>query len=53
MGGLRKGEAVLPGAQTERQGGAEPVRALLGGENAPAALLQSQVVEKVKQDTGR
>jgi len=26
------------GAQAERRGGAGPVRALLGGENAPAAL---------------
>src|SRR5438128_1984266 len=28
---------IVPGAQTERRGGAGPVRAWLGGEYAPAA----------------
>src|SRR5262249_29249201 len=38
--GLRYNEkAIAPGAQTKRPGDAGPVRALLGGENAPAALL--------------
>src|SRR5262249_26022491 len=41
------------GAQTGRRGGAGPAGALLGGENAPAARLQSHVVEQVNQNTGR
>ncbi|HKB34894.1 MAG TPA: hypothetical protein VKD72_00475 [Gemmataceae bacterium] len=36
-GTVGKDNAV--GAQTERRGGAGPVRALLGGENAPAAFV--------------
>jgi hypothetical protein len=37
--GLRfNGKAIVPGAQTERRGGAGPVRLLLGGE-APKELL--------------
>ena len=31
---------IAPSAQTERWSGAGPVRALLGGEYAPAALLR-------------
>src|SRR6266542_4309487 len=30
---------IAPGAQTERRGGAGPVRGLLGGKASPAALL--------------
>jgi hypothetical protein len=30
---------IIPGAQTERRGDAGPVRVLLGGGHAPAALL--------------
>jgi hypothetical protein len=38
--GLRYNEnAIAVGAQTERRGLAGPVRDLLGGETAPAALL--------------
>jgi hypothetical protein len=38
--GLRyHGKAIAPGAQTERQGGAGPVRDLLGGGHAPAAWI--------------
>jgi len=41
--------AAHPGAQTERRGGAGPVRGLLGGKTSPAAMFQesglrSQVV---------
>ena len=31
--------ATYPGAQTERRGGAEAVRGLLGGKASPAALF--------------
>ena len=31
--------ATSPGAQTERRGGAGPVRGLLGGKTSPAALF--------------
>src|SRR5262249_16613712 len=38
--GLRfNGNGTLPGAQTERRGGAGPVRGLLGGKASPAALV--------------
>src|SRR5438128_1406268 len=30
---------TYPGAQTERRGGARPVRGLLGGKASPAALI--------------
>src|SRR5262249_39813799 len=36
---LRMVPAYLPGAQTERRGGAGPVGGLLGGKPSPAALL--------------
>jgi hypothetical protein len=37
--GLRyHGNAIAPGAQTKHRGGAGPVRDLLGGGHAPAAL---------------
>src|SRR5207249_6292080 len=40
VAGLRYNEnAIAPGAQTVRPGDAGPVRALLGGENAPAAFV--------------
>src|SRR5262249_20196306 len=42
--GLRYNGGALPGAQTERRGGAGPVRALLGGVTSPAALFPSQLV---------
>jgi hypothetical protein len=32
-------KVTSPGAQTERRGGAGPVRGLLGGKASPAALL--------------
>ena len=39
--GLRYNEqTIAAGAQTERRGGAGPVRDLLGGETSPAALFQ-------------
>src|SRR6516165_10347861 len=39
-GGLRyNGNGDLAGAQTERRGGAGPVRSLLGGKTSPAALV--------------
>jgi hypothetical protein len=34
--------ATYPGAQTERRGGAGPVRGLLGGKTSPAAFFASQ-----------
>jgi hypothetical protein len=38
--GLRQNEnAIASGAQTERRGGAGPVRNLLGGETLPAAFF--------------
>jgi hypothetical protein len=41
--GLRYNEtATVAGAQTERRGGAGPVRGLLGGKTSPAALLEPQ-----------
>src|SRR5262249_3585444 len=33
---------IVPGPQTERQGGAGPVRGLLGGKASPAAAVKSQ-----------
>src|SRR6516162_3982262 len=36
---VRMVAATLPGAQTERRGGAGPVRDLLGGKALPAALF--------------
>src|SRR5437660_629798 len=35
---------IVPGAQTERRGGAGPVRGLLGGKASPAALLPRRTV---------
>jgi hypothetical protein len=32
------GDDIVPGAQTERRGGAGPVRGLLGGKASPAAF---------------
>jgi hypothetical protein len=41
-GGLRyHDKGIASGAQTERRGEAGPVRVLLGGGHAPAALFQS------------
>jgi hypothetical protein len=38
--GLRyNDDAIVAGAQTERRGGAGPVRDLLGGETSPAGLF--------------
>src|SRR3954471_5487878 len=40
--GLRYNGDIIPGAQTERRGGAGPVRTLLGGENASTAWFIQQ-----------
>jgi hypothetical protein len=40
---LYNDRAITSGAQTERRGDAGPVRVLLGGGHAPAALFQSSL----------
>ncbi len=39
-----------PGAQTERRGGAGPVRGLLGGKTSPAAVFVSSFGERGMSD---
>src|SRR5262245_45057864 len=40
--GLRSSEwCIIPGAQTERRGGAGRVRGVLGGKASPAAVIQT------------
>ena len=40
---LYNGDGDPSGAQTERRGGAGPVRGILGGKTSPAALFQNSL----------
>src|SRR5215510_8114297 len=44
-------ERSSPGAQTERRGDAGPVRDLLGGKAAPAAILSETLIRNSARNT--